>query len=67
MTAIERPFAARIAIILNNAAKKAALAVRQNGRDVVLDSVLLDLNDDLLAVYIPAYTRISKIFGDCAL
>ena len=64
MTAIERPFAARIAIILNNAAKKAALAVRQNGRDVVLDSVLSDLNDDLLAVYVPAYTRISKIFGD---
>ncbi len=64
MTAIERGFAARVTIILDGAAKKAARAVLIQGPDVILDSVLNDLADDLLAVYVPVYTRISKAFGD---
>ena len=64
MQAIERPFAARLAIIIDSAAKKAGAAVVEQGQDVALDGVLPDLESDFMAIFMPAYTRTAKIFGD---
>jgi hypothetical protein len=63
MTALERPFAIKVARIINKYVNKAAGDVAENPSASV-DASLLGMDDDLTKAYVPHYKRTMKTFGD---
>ena len=63
MMRIERPFAVRIARILDGASRKVADEVRMIGASASPGVILMDLERELLEVFQPAYRQTIDVFG----
>lgn len=64
MSAYERSFAARVAVIINKYVNRAARDVRASGKQTDLGISLDGMADDLRAIFEPHYRRVINAFGE---
>ena len=63
MSRLERPFAVRIARILDKTSKAAASAVEKGGKNASLKAIIKRQESELLKIFRPQYAQTIKVFG----